>query len=289
MRATSFEAAELTGAGAPTEAIAPAAGPTDRSELVSQDMIKSDRPELASAKVVISGGRGLKSGDNFKLLYDLADKMGAAVGASRAAVDAGFVPNDLQARPPPLPPLPPTFIFRRPSSLSSSGWTDGQDRGAGPVHRRRHLGSHPAPGRHEGLQDHRCHQQRRRGSLFFRYLAPLSFRTKKSCFSCSFIPSFTNAILTGGIPGAHLPGGRHRPGGRLVPGRTRADREDRSLNLREEARVEPFPTDLYNRRCCMAMGSIDRLLPTVFQFLWLSSFRQKLVSILERNRSFLIQ
>ncbi len=113
VRATSFEAAELTGAGAPTEAIAPAAGPTDRSELVSQDMIKSDRPELASAKVVISGGRGLKSGDNFKLLYDLADKMGAAVGASRAAVDAGFVPNDLQARPPPLPPLPPTFIFRR--------------------------------------------------------------------------------------------------------------------------------------------------------------------------------
>lgn len=96
VRATSFEAAELTGAGAPTEAIAPAAGPTDRSELVSQDMIKSDRPELASAKVVISGGRGLKSGDNFKLLYDLADKMGAAVGASRAAVDAGFVPNDLQ-------------------------------------------------------------------------------------------------------------------------------------------------------------------------------------------------
>jgi len=96
VRGTSFEAAPLQG-GSGTKENAPAAEINkDLSEFIKAELAKSDRPELASAKRVVSGGRGMKSGDNFKLLYDLADKLGAAVGASRAAVDAGFVPNDLQ-------------------------------------------------------------------------------------------------------------------------------------------------------------------------------------------------
>jgi len=96
VRPTAFEAADASGGSAATED-APAAGDApNNSEYIGAELTKSDRPDLASAKVVISGGRGMKSGDNFQMLYDLADKIGGAVGASRAAVDAGMVPNDLQ-------------------------------------------------------------------------------------------------------------------------------------------------------------------------------------------------
>uniref|UniRef100_A0A8C6X7Q7 Electron transfer flavoprotein subunit alpha, mitochondrial n=1 Tax=Naja naja TaxID=35670 RepID=A0A8C6X7Q7_NAJNA len=95
VRGTSFEAAPVNGGSAAVEKIS-APAPVGQSEWMEQKLTKSDRPELTSAKVVVSGGRGLKSGDNFKLLYDLADQLHAAVGASRAAVDAGFVPNDMQ-------------------------------------------------------------------------------------------------------------------------------------------------------------------------------------------------
>ena len=74
----------------------PASDSKNISEFVSEEIAKSDRPELTAASIVISGGRGMQSGDNFHLLDSIADKLGAAVGASRAAVDAGFVPNDYQ-------------------------------------------------------------------------------------------------------------------------------------------------------------------------------------------------
>lgn len=96
MRGTSFEADKLEGGSATTETVSSDGCDTNLTTFISQELSKSDRPDLTSAKSVVSGGRGLKSGDNFKLLYDLADKLSAAVGASRAAVDAGFVSNDLQ-------------------------------------------------------------------------------------------------------------------------------------------------------------------------------------------------
>ncbi|XP_045481244.1 electron transfer flavoprotein subunit alpha, mitochondrial [Harmonia axyridis] len=96
IRGTNFEADNLEGGSVAQETVAADSYKTDSTEFISQELSKSDRPDLSSASVVVSGGRGLKSGDNFKLLYDLADKLNAAVGASRAAVDAGFVPNDLQ-------------------------------------------------------------------------------------------------------------------------------------------------------------------------------------------------
>jgi len=94
VRTTGFKAAEGAGS-AQIEKVA-AAGDTGISKFVGEELSKSERPELTSAKIIISGGRGMQSGDNFHLLDKIADKLHAAVGASRAAVDAGFVPNDYQ-------------------------------------------------------------------------------------------------------------------------------------------------------------------------------------------------
>ena len=94
VRTTGFDAVPGGGSAA-IETIA-AVADSGRSAFVARELAKSDRPELTAAKIIVSGGRGMGSGDNFKILEPLADKLGAAMGASRAAVDAGYVPNDWQ-------------------------------------------------------------------------------------------------------------------------------------------------------------------------------------------------
>ena len=95
VRITNFDAAVAEGGTAVVESVS-VSTPAGISAFVGQEGVESERPELTSASIVISGGRGFGSGDNFKLLDDIADKLGAAIGASRAAVDAGYVPNDYQ-------------------------------------------------------------------------------------------------------------------------------------------------------------------------------------------------
>ena len=95
VRTTAFDAVSAEGGSAAVEAVA-SAHDAGTSSYVREEVAKSDRPDLTAASIVVSGGRGMQNGDNFAMLYSLADKLGAAVGASRAAVDAGFVPNDMQ-------------------------------------------------------------------------------------------------------------------------------------------------------------------------------------------------
>lgn len=94
VRSSAFNA--VANGGAATIETITAASSSALSAFVSEELTKSERPELTAARVIISGGRGMQNGDNFKLLSGIADKLNAAIGASRAAVDAGFVPNDMQ-------------------------------------------------------------------------------------------------------------------------------------------------------------------------------------------------
>ena len=95
IRPTAYKVVDTSDTGCEVEKINPENIP-NISEYISEELTKSDRPELTSAKIIISGGRGMQNGENFELLDKVAAKLGAAVGASRAAVDAGFVPNDYQ-------------------------------------------------------------------------------------------------------------------------------------------------------------------------------------------------
>ena len=95
IRPTSFDPCESTGGSAPIEKV-DGLEEFVKTKFIKREEVKSDRPELGTARIVVSGGRGMQSGDNFKLITEVADKLGAAIGASRAAVDAGYISNDHQ-------------------------------------------------------------------------------------------------------------------------------------------------------------------------------------------------
>ena len=95
IRPTSFDPCESSGGSAPIEN-SEAGEEFSNTKFIKREEVKSDRPELGTARIVVSGGRGMQSGDNFKLITEVADKLGAAIGASRAAVDAGYISNDHQ-------------------------------------------------------------------------------------------------------------------------------------------------------------------------------------------------
>ncbi len=95
IRPTSFDPCDSSGGSAPIESV-DAGEEFSNTKFIKREEIKSDRPELGTARIVVSGGRGMQSGDNFKLITEVADKLGAAIGASRAAVDAGYISNDHQ-------------------------------------------------------------------------------------------------------------------------------------------------------------------------------------------------
>ncbi|MDC0859655.1 FAD-binding protein [Candidatus Pelagibacter sp.] len=95
IRPTSFDPCESTGGSAPIEKV-DGLEEFVQTKFIKREEVKSDRPELGTARIVVSGGRGMQSGDNFKLITEVADKLGAAIGASRAAVDAGYISNDHQ-------------------------------------------------------------------------------------------------------------------------------------------------------------------------------------------------